>query len=160
MPPRLSILVPVYNEERTLPALLDAVEARPEVYELVVVDDGSTDATAEILACRTFQGAGAGDSPSVQPRRLTRAGLRRAGARGGTVVVYAVLPALLLIVMVAGSINGHFAFDFHQFWQGGRDWPFQETGGDVWKIALGMAALAAMTAAILSSATQLRPSWK
>jgi glycosyltransferase involved in cell wall biosynthesis len=55
MPPRLSILVPVYNEERTLPALLDAVEARPEVYELVVVDDGSTDATAEILACRTFK---------------------------------------------------------------------------------------------------------
>jgi glycosyltransferase involved in cell wall biosynthesis len=55
MPPRLSILVPVYNEERTLPALLDAVEARPEVYELVVVDDGSTDATAEILASRTFK---------------------------------------------------------------------------------------------------------
>ena len=53
--------------------------------------------------------------------RLTRGGLRRAGARGGTVVVYAVLPALLLIVMVAGSINNHFAFDFHQFWQGGRD---------------------------------------
>jgi glycosyltransferase involved in cell wall biosynthesis len=55
MPPRLSILVPVYNEERTLPALLDAVEARPEVYELVVVDDGSTDSTAEILACRPFK---------------------------------------------------------------------------------------------------------
>jgi hypothetical protein len=92
--------------------------------------------------------------------RLTRGGLRRAGARGGTIVVYAVLPALLLIVMVGGSINDHFAFDFHQFWQGGRDWPFQETGGDVWKIALGMASLAAMTAAILSSGTQLRPSWK
>jgi dolichol-phosphate hexosyltransferase len=55
MSPRLSVLVPVHNEERTLPALLDAVEARPEVYELVIVDDGSTDATAEILAARSFR---------------------------------------------------------------------------------------------------------
>ena len=55
MSPKLSVLVPVHNEERTLPALLDAVEARPEVYELVIVDDGSTDATAEILAAREFR---------------------------------------------------------------------------------------------------------
>ncbi|HEU5278589.1 MAG TPA: glycosyltransferase family 2 protein [Gaiellaceae bacterium] len=55
MSPRLSVLVPVHNEERTLPALLDAVEARPEVYELVIVDDGSTDATAEILVAREFR---------------------------------------------------------------------------------------------------------
>jgi glycosyltransferase involved in cell wall biosynthesis len=55
MPPRLSILIPIHNEERTLTALLDAVEARPEVYELVIVDDASTDATAEILAARAFR---------------------------------------------------------------------------------------------------------
>jgi glycosyltransferase involved in cell wall biosynthesis len=55
MPPKLSILIPVHNEERTLGALLDAVEARPEVYELVIVDDGSSDATAQILASRAFQ---------------------------------------------------------------------------------------------------------
>jgi dolichol-phosphate hexosyltransferase len=55
MSPRLSVLIPVHNEERTLRALLDAVEARPEVYELVIVDDGSTDATPEILAARNFQ---------------------------------------------------------------------------------------------------------
>jgi len=35
--------------------------------------------------------------------------------------VYAFLPAVLLTVMVAASINHHFAFDFHQFWQGGHD---------------------------------------
>jgi hypothetical protein len=35
--------------------------------------------------------------------------------------VYGLLPALLLTVMVAASIHHHFAFDFHQFWQGGRD---------------------------------------
>jgi glycosyltransferase involved in cell wall biosynthesis len=53
--PSLSVLIPVHNEERTLERVLDAVEARPEVSELVVVDDGSTDATPEILANRTFR---------------------------------------------------------------------------------------------------------
>ena len=52
----LSVLIPVYNEERTLERLLDAVEERPEVSELVIVDDGSTDATPEILRARDFKG--------------------------------------------------------------------------------------------------------
>ena len=55
MPPKLSVLIPVHNEERTLTHLLDAVEACPEVYELVIVDDGSTDATPQILAAREFR---------------------------------------------------------------------------------------------------------
>lgn len=55
MQPKLSVLIPVHNEERTLSALLDTVEAQPEVYELVIVDDGSTDATAELLASRRFR---------------------------------------------------------------------------------------------------------
>ena len=53
--PELSVLIPVYNEERTLERLLDAVEERPEVSELVIVDDGSTDRTPEILSARTFK---------------------------------------------------------------------------------------------------------
>jgi glycosyltransferase involved in cell wall biosynthesis len=52
----LSVLIPVYNEERTLERLLDAVEERPEVSELVIVDDGSTDATPDILRARDFKG--------------------------------------------------------------------------------------------------------
>jgi glycosyltransferase involved in cell wall biosynthesis len=55
MPPRLSVLIPIHNEERTLSALLQAVEARPEVGELIIVDDGSTDATRAILADRSFR---------------------------------------------------------------------------------------------------------
>ena len=50
----LSVLVPTYNEARTLERVLDEIEARPEVSELVVVDDGSTDATPDILRNRTF----------------------------------------------------------------------------------------------------------
>ena len=55
MPRSLSVLIPIYNEERALEALLDAVEARPEISELVIVDDGSTDGTADILAARNFK---------------------------------------------------------------------------------------------------------
>jgi dolichol-phosphate hexosyltransferase len=51
----LSVRIPVYNEERTLERLLDAVEERPEVSELVIVDDGSTDRTADILSARGFK---------------------------------------------------------------------------------------------------------
>jgi glycosyltransferase involved in cell wall biosynthesis len=53
--PDLSVLIPVYNEARTLERLLDAVEERPEVSELVIVDDGSTDGTPEILGTRAFK---------------------------------------------------------------------------------------------------------
>jgi glycosyltransferase involved in cell wall biosynthesis len=49
----LSIVIPVYNEERTLSTLLDAVLAAPLPEgierELIVVDDASTDSTAARL---------------------------------------------------------------------------------------------------------------
>jgi glycosyltransferase involved in cell wall biosynthesis len=50
----LSVLIPVHNEERTLEDVLDAVERRAEVSEIVLVNDGSTDATKTILEARTF----------------------------------------------------------------------------------------------------------
>ncbi len=48
---KLSILMPVYNEERTLRAVIDEVlsEAYPVEIELCIVDDGSTDSTSAIL---------------------------------------------------------------------------------------------------------------
>ncbi|MDQ6692021.1 MAG: glycosyltransferase family 2 protein [Candidatus Dormibacteraeota bacterium] len=45
----LSVMMPVYNEERTLAQILHHVLARPEVGEVVAVDDGSTDRTWQIL---------------------------------------------------------------------------------------------------------------
>jgi glycosyltransferase involved in cell wall biosynthesis len=50
VPPTLSVIVPAYNEAKTLPALLDLVLASPVVSEVVVVDDGSTDGTGGIVA--------------------------------------------------------------------------------------------------------------
>jgi glycosyltransferase involved in cell wall biosynthesis len=55
MTQRLSVLIPIYNEQNGLTRLLDAVEEQPEVWELVIVDDGSDDRTPEILAEREFR---------------------------------------------------------------------------------------------------------
>ncbi|MBD3163276.1 MAG: glycosyltransferase [Candidatus Eisenbacteria bacterium] len=48
---KLSILVPVYNEERTVARLLDRVLEvdLPAEREVIVVDDASTDSTPEVL---------------------------------------------------------------------------------------------------------------
>lgn len=51
--PRLSIVVPAYNEQTRLPASLDAIQRylarQPQSWEVVVVDDGSEDRTAEVV---------------------------------------------------------------------------------------------------------------
>jgi glycosyltransferase involved in cell wall biosynthesis len=41
--------MPAFNEERTLEVILDHVLDRSEVGEIIVIDDGSTDCTWEIL---------------------------------------------------------------------------------------------------------------
>ncbi len=47
----ISIVLPVYNQADYLPAALDSVFAQTYPhYELIVVDDGSTDATPEVLS--------------------------------------------------------------------------------------------------------------
>ncbi|HEU5321816.1 MAG TPA: dolichyl-phosphate beta-glucosyltransferase, partial [Methylomirabilota bacterium] len=50
-PPAWSIVIPAFNEARRLPPYLEEVvtffEGRAEPYEVVVVDDGSTDGTAD-----------------------------------------------------------------------------------------------------------------
>jgi len=45
----LSVMIPAFNEERTLELILTHVLERPEVGEVITVDDGSTDATWAIM---------------------------------------------------------------------------------------------------------------
>ena len=47
---KLSIVIPVYNEERTLAELIRRVLAAPYEKELIVVDDCSSDGSARILS--------------------------------------------------------------------------------------------------------------
>ena len=76
----ISFVVPAFDEERELPATLDALHAAAratgEPYEVIVADDGSTDGTAAIAAAR-----GARLVP-VAHRQI--AATRNSGARAAT----------------------------------------------------------------------------
>ena len=47
---KLSIVIPVYNERETILDIIEAVSATPFHKEMIVVDDGSTDGTRDILS--------------------------------------------------------------------------------------------------------------
>ena len=47
---KLSVVIPCYNERSTIEAVVEAVRSAPiEDVEIIVVDDGSTDGTRELL---------------------------------------------------------------------------------------------------------------
>lgn len=70
------MVMPVYNEENTLGEIIGRVEGIPAVKEIVIVDDGSTDRSPEILAKI------AGESTSGRPeiKVLTHASNQGKGA--------------------------------------------------------------------------------
>src|SRR5437764_15424660 len=78
MTPEISIVIPAYNEARRLPSTLDQLEAflagSSVPAEVIVVDDGSTDATSEVIRkhvarwpqLRLVEGAHGGKGAAVQ----------------------------------------------------------------------------------------------
>ena len=68
--PELSIVVPLFNEEESLPLLVEklllALRPLGRSFELVLVDDGSSDRTADVLR---QQAAGAPELVAVLLRR-------------------------------------------------------------------------------------------
>lgn len=87
--PRFSLIIPAYNEEAYLPALLNSVETAracyaggPEAIEVVAVDNASTDATADLArssGCRV-----------IREEKRVIAAVRNAGARNakGQILVF------------------------------------------------------------------------
>ncbi|HEV8353432.1 MAG TPA: glycosyltransferase family 2 protein [bacterium] len=53
MQARTLVIIPVFNEEATVGRVLDEVRARAPGSDVVVIDDGSTDRSAQILAARS-----------------------------------------------------------------------------------------------------------
>ena len=55
--PEVSVVVPIYNEVESLPHLIEAIatslNATGLSYELICVDDGSSDGSAELLSIGT-----------------------------------------------------------------------------------------------------------
>lgn len=90
--PRISLIVPAFNEEHYLGRLLDSVDVArscyrrgPDAVEVVVADDGSTDATSEIATvrgCRVVR---------LEARKIAAA--RNAGAASARGLVFAFVDA-------------------------------------------------------------------
>ena len=59
----VSVVIPAYEEEEAIGPVIDAVKAAMETtkhaYEILVIDDGSTDKTVEVARARHVQGASA-----------------------------------------------------------------------------------------------------
>ncbi|MDD5542322.1 MAG: glycosyltransferase family 2 protein [Acidobacteriia bacterium] len=47
---KLSIIIPVYNEQETILQVLKKIEETPYEKEIIIVDDGSTDGSCELLS--------------------------------------------------------------------------------------------------------------
>lgn len=66
--PRLSVVIPAYNERDSLPVTLGRVAATNVDKEIIIVDDASTDGTREYLGLLR---SGGESVPGLDPGRLT-----------------------------------------------------------------------------------------
>jgi glycosyltransferase involved in cell wall biosynthesis len=72
--PRTLVIIPAFNEEASLPIVLDDLRRRWPSFDVMVVDDGSTDATAKVAR-------DAGVVVAVLPYNLGIGGALRTGFR-------------------------------------------------------------------------------
>ena len=76
---KVSVVMPVYNEQATLRAVIARVLAVTPAVELLCVDDGSSDGSREILAEVDQQHAQL--KVFLQPRNMGKGAALRAGRR-------------------------------------------------------------------------------
>ena len=78
---KLSVIVPVYNEASTIQEILRQVRSVGLAHEIIVVDDGSTDGTRELLAAEASQ---PGTRVVLQERNMGKGAAVRAGFERAT----------------------------------------------------------------------------
>ncbi len=78
---RLSVIVPVYNEASTIQEILRQVRSGGLAHEIIVVDDGSTDGTRELLETEASQ---PGTTVVLQERNMGKGAAVRAGFERAT----------------------------------------------------------------------------
>ena len=86
--PKLSVVVPVYNEARTVAAIVERLRGVDLSLEIIAVDDASTDGTGDLL--RALHAAGHIDVLISQPANRGKGAAVRAGidaATGDIIVV-------------------------------------------------------------------------
>lgn len=76
--PRLTVIMPVYNEARTLAAAMDALVAACPDAQRVYVDDGSTDGSLAILRAKALPGDTVLAKPNGGKGSAVRTGLAEA----------------------------------------------------------------------------------
>jgi len=80
---KISIVVPAYNEERTISGVLDAILSRVEnLGEVIIIDDGSKDRTGEI--CLRYQGANPVFHYYLQPHNVGKTEALKEGFKHST----------------------------------------------------------------------------
>src|SRR5215470_17611689 len=79
---KLSVVIPCYNERSTIETVIEAVRSGPvENLEIIVVDDGSTDGTRELLKAKP---SGWVDKVLLQERNFGKGAALRAGFQAAT----------------------------------------------------------------------------